>query len=165
MVATLFVQIPNIEGDATEKAHLKWIVVDSVGFGITRHSEQEGGSVTRGFGKAVFDALELSSEVGSHTTPLMMASALGKSYTEILIDQCKSGSDEKAALVPYIKWKLKDALVQSYKVDGSAEDIPKESWSIKYGEVECEYYVTDPKTLKLTKKNDFKWDVGQGAMP
>lgn len=164
MVATLFVQIDGIEGDSVETDHPKWVVVDSIGFGLERHSEQEGGAVTRGFGKATFQPLTFSSEAGNHTVKLMQASAAGKVYDKIVIHQCKAGEEADKALKPYIIWVLQAAMVQSYSIEGSAEDIPKENWSIKYGHISCTYYKTDPKTMKMTKGGDFGWDVGEGKL-
>jgi type VI secretion system secreted protein Hcp len=169
MVATLFVKMTDstgkvLNGDATETAHDKWIVVNSVSFKMSRTSEQEGGAVTRGFGKAKLEAMDFDSEVGSHTTPMILAAASGLRFKEVLIDQCKSDESSNAALKPYIKWKLTDALLQSYGINGDSDDIPKEQWALTYASIECEYWTTDIKTGKLTKANDFKWNTSLGKM-
>lgn len=163
MSATLFVQIADIEGEAVEKAHAKWIVVDSIGFGMARHSLGEGGSAARGFGKAVFQEMIFSSEVGCHSAPLMTAVANAKSFTKITIDQCKSSDDASSGLEMYMQWTLDDAVVVNYQISGSSEGIPRESWSIMYTKIRCAYKATDPKTLKLTKAKEFAWDVGAGS--
>lgn len=169
MVATLFVKLTDttgkeLKGDATEAAHDKWVVVNSVSFKLSRTSEQEGGATTRGFGKSKLEALEFDSEVGSHTAPMMMATASGARFKEVLIHQCKSDETTSSALKPYIIWKLEDAMIQSYGINGESDDIPKEQWSLTYGKIECEYHTTDNKTGKLTKANDFKWDTSLGKM-
>ena len=169
MAATLFVKLTDstgkvLNGDATEKAHDKWIVVNSVSFKLSRTSEQEGGAVTRGFGKAKLELMEFDSEAGSHSTPLMLAAASGLRFKEVLINQCKSDESSGSALKPYIKWKLTDALLQSYGITGESEDIPKEQWAMTYAAIECEYFTTDIKTGKLTKATDFKWNTAEGAM-
>ena len=163
MVATLFVQIADIDGDAVEKKHLNWIVVDSIDFGVERHSQAEGGAVSRGFGKAKLEEMSFTSEVGSHTTKLMKAVTSGTPLAKITIDQCKSSDDAKTGLEVYLQWTLTDALVVSYKFSGSAEDIPKETWSFSYTKITCAYFGTDPKTLKLKKVDEYTWDVGAGA--
>lgn len=169
MVATLFVKMTDstgkfLQGDAKEVVHDKWIVVNSVGFATSRTSEQEGGAVTRGFGKAKLEPMTFESEVGSHSMPVILASISGLRFKEVLIDQCKSDEASNAALKPYIKWKLFDAQVQTYGISGSADDIPTESWTLTYAKIECEYWTTDIKTGKLTKANDFKWDSALGKM-
>ena len=169
MVATLFVKMTRkvggpIEGDATEKAHSKWIVVNSVGFTAERTSEQEGGSKARGFGKAKISPMSFESELGGHSMPLMMASVAGNVMTEVLIHQCKASDDDKAALQPYILWKLKEVMVQTYGVTGDSEDIPKESWTLIYDNIECEYWAPKKRGGPLEKVNEFKWDVSEGVM-
>lgn len=169
MVATLFVKLTDstgkvLNGDATETGHDKWIVVNSISFKLSRTSEQEGGAVTRGFGKAKLEAMEFDSEVGSYTSPMMMASASGLRFKEVLIDLCKSNESSSSALKPYIKWMLSDALLQSYAINGESDDIPKEQWTLTYSVIECEYWSTNNKNGRLTKADDFKWDTSLGKM-
>lgn len=162
MVATMFVQIEGIKGDAIEKKHKDWIVVESVAFGLERHSEQEGGVVTRGFGKAVFKDVTFSSEFGRHTIDLMFHVAGGKRLPKIVVEQCKANEDAASALEPYIIWTLTDAQVNSYGVAASSEDIPKEDWAVRAAKVEIEYKY--PKGGKLETFKNFKWDIGAGEM-
>lgn len=162
MAATMFVKIAGILGDSIEKKHPDWIVVESVGFGLERHSEQEGGVVTRGFGKAVFKDVTFSSELGRHTVDLMFHVAGGKRLPLVTIEQCKANEDEAAALEPYIIWTLTDAQVNTYNVAASSDDIPKEDWAIRAAKVEVEYKY--PKGGKLQTYKNFKWDIGLGAM-
>jgi type VI protein secretion system component Hcp len=176
MVATLFVKMTDssgkeLKGDATEDSakdkklsHNEWIVVNSVSFKLSRTSEQEGGAVTRGFGKAKLEGMEFDSEVGSHSMPLILASASGLRFKEVLIHQCKSDENSNSALKPYIMWILHDAMIQSYGISGDSEDIPKEQWVLTYAKIECEYHKTDLKTGALSKANDFKWDLAKGDM-
>jgi type VI secretion system secreted protein Hcp len=162
MAATLFVKIDDIKGDAVEKKHKDWIVVESIGFGLERHSEQEGGVVTRGFGKAVFKDVTFSSEFGRHTIELMFNVAGGRQLTKVEIHQCKSNDDAAVALEPYILWTLHSAIVQSYNVAASSDDIPKEDWGIRASKIEIEYKY--PKGGKLETYKNFKWDIGAGEM-
>jgi type VI protein secretion system component Hcp len=167
MAATLFVCIgepkkPEIIGDAVEKNHKDWIVVDSIGFGLERHSEQEGGVVTRGFGKAVFKDVTMSSEFGRHTIDLMFHVAGGKRLKKVIIHQCKADEDAAVALEPYIIWTLEDAQINTYGVSASSDDIPKEDWAIRAAKVEIEYKY--PKGGKLQTYKNFKWDIGAGEM-
>lgn len=164
MVATLFVQIEGVTGDAVEDQHKGWIVVESIGFGIERQSEQEGGAVSSGFGKSKFNAMTFGSEAGNHTTNLMTSTASGKPWPKVVIHQCKSGEDAASGLQPYIIWVLQNAYVQTYQIDGGSDDIPKESWSLVYTHISCTYYKTDPKNMKLTKGGDIGWDTGMGKL-
>lgn len=164
MAATMFVKINDIDGDATEKSHEKWIVVSSLNFSIERISEEEGGSAQRGFGKSEFKAVELESQLGKASMQLMLSVANGTYRKEIEIHMCRSGDDAKKGLEPYLIWKVKDCYIQSYSVDGSEDSIPKEKWTLKYNAIEVEYKATDIKTGKLSKYKDFKWDLAAGEM-
>jgi type VI secretion system secreted protein Hcp len=164
MAATMFVKINDIEGDATEKSHDKWIVVSSLAFSLERISEEEGGSAQRGFGKSEFKMVELESQLGKASMQLMLSVANGTYRKEIEIHMCRSGDDPKKGLEPYLIWKVKDCYIQNYSVDGSEDSIPKEKWGIKYNAIEVEYKATDIKTGKLSKYKDFKWDLAAGEM-
>ncbi len=164
MAATMFVKINDIDGDATEKSHEKWLVVSSLTWGVERISEEEGGSAQRGFGKSVFKMVELESHLGKASMQLMLSVANGTYRKEIEIHMCRSGDDPKKGLEAYLIWKVKDCYLQHYSVDGSEESIPKEKWGIKYNAIEVEYKATDIKTGKLTKYKDFKWDLAADEM-
>jgi type VI secretion system secreted protein Hcp len=164
MAATMFVKINDIDGDATEKSHEKWIVVSSLAFSLERISEEEGGSAQRGFGKSEFKMVELESQLGKASMQLMLSVANGTYRKEIEIHMCRSGDDPKKGLEPYLIWKVKDCYIQNYSVDGSEDSIPKEKWGIKYNAIEVEYKATDIKTGKLSKYKDFKWDLAAGDM-
>lgn len=162
MANTLFCQIEGITGDAVERNHKDWIELDTVGFGLERHSEQEGGVVTRGFGKAVFKDVALTSEFGRHTLDLMFHVAGGKRLKKVVIHQTKANEDAAAALEPYIIWTLEDAQINSYNVSASSDDIPKEDWAIRAAKIDIEYKY--PKGGKLSTYKNFKWDIGAGEM-
>ena len=164
MAATMFVKINDIDGDATEKSHEKWIVVSSLAWSVERISEEEGGSAQRGFGKSEFKMVELESQLGKASMQLMLSVANGTYRKEIEIHMCRSGDDPKKGLEPYLIWKVKDCYIQNYSVDGSEDSIPKEKWGIKYNAIEVEYKATDIKTGKLSKYKDFKWDLAAGEM-
>ena len=164
MSNTMFVKINDIEGDATEKSHEKWITVSSISWNIARPTREEGGAAQRGFGKAVFGVVELESQLGSAAAQLMLSVASGTIRKEIVIHQCRSGDDPKKGLEPYLIWTLKESLIHSYHVGGSEESIPKERWGIVYNGIKVEYKATDIKTGKLTKYKEFTWDVAGGEM-
>ncbi len=164
MPDTMFVNINDIKGDATEKSHIDWLVVSSLSWSVERVSEEEGGSAQRGFGKSVFKMVELESALGKASMQLMLSVANGTYRKEIEIHMCRSGDSPSKGLDPYLIWKIKDCYLQSYSVDGAEDSIPKEKWAIKYNAIEVEYKQTDIKTGKLTKYKDFKWDLATGEV-
>lgn len=165
MAATLFVQIDGIIGDAVEKNHKDWIIVDSIDWGLERHqSDAEGGVVTRGFGKAVFNDTSFTSHFGRHTVNLMFFVAGGERLKKVIIHQTKANEDQKQALTPYIIWTLYDCQINTYNVSASSDDIPTETWAIRAAKIDVEYWYPKDGTGKLEKYGNFKWDVGQGVM-
>ena len=164
MPATMFVNINDIKGDASEKSHKDWLVVSSLSWSVERVSEEEGGSAQRGFGKSVFKMVELESELGKASMQLMLSVANGTYRKEIEIHMCRSGDSPSKGLEAYLIWKIKDCYLQSYSVDGSEDSVPKEKWAIKYNAIEVEYKEQDIKTGKLTKYKDFKWDLATGEV-
>ena len=164
MAATMFVNISDIKGDATEKSHVDWLVVTNLSWSVHRISAEEGGSAQRGFGKSVFQTVDLSSELGKASMQLMLSVANGTYRKEIVIHMCRAGDDPKKGLEPYLIWKIKDCYLQSYGVGGSENSIPRENWAIKYNAIEVEYKATDITTGKLTKYKDFKWDLAAGEI-
>ena len=163
-LATMFVKINDIKGDATEKSHVDWLVVNSLSWSVERVSEEEGGSAQRGFGKSTFKVVELESELGKASMQLMLSVANGTYRTEIEIHMCRSGDKPGQGLESYLIWKIKDCYLQSYSVDGSEDSIPKEKWGIKYNAIEVVYNATDIKTGKLSKYKDFKWNLATGQV-
>ncbi len=168
MAATLFVKIDPLKdftGDSIEKNHKDWIVVESVDWGLERHqSDAEGGVVTRGFGKAVFNDVSFTSELGRHSTKLIFQVAGGKRLKEIIIHQTKANEDDNTALEPYVIWTLKDAQVASYNISSSSDDIPKETWAVRPSELQIDYFYPENGTGKLKKYSEFKWDIGVGSI-
>ena len=164
MSATMFVKINDIDGDATEKSHEKWITVSSITWNIARPTREEGGAAQRGFGKAVFGMVELESQLGSAAAQLMLSVANGTIRKEIVIHQCRAGDDPKKGLEPYLIWTLKESLIQSYYVYGAEESIPTERWGLMYNGINVEYKATDIKTGKLTKHKEFGFDLALGEM-
>lgn len=165
MAANMFVQISDIPGDGTEKNHTKWIVINSLTWGVERAVDMTDlGTTQRGHANSNFQKVEVSSELGEASAKIMLSVANGTIRPEIIIHQCRSGESASAGLEPYLKWKLKDVQIDSYSVDGSDEAVPTESWTLAYRSMEVEYSETDPKTAKLSKKNDFKWDLEKGEV-
>lgn len=165
MAANNFMKISDIPGDGTEKNHEKWIVLQGMTWGVERAVDMTDlGSTQRSHANSNFQKVEVSTELGLASTKLMLSVANGTVRPEIIIHQCRSGESASDGLEPYLIWKLKDVQVDSYSVDISEDAVPTESWTLAYRSMECAYSATDPKTNKLTKVDDFKWDLERGTV-
>lgn len=165
MAANMFCEISDIPGDATEKNHNKWIVLESLSWNVERAVEMTDlGSTQRGHANSNFGKVEVTSQLGIASNKLMVSVANGTIRPEIIIHFCRSGESASAGLEAYLIWKLKDVVIDSYSVSGSAEGIPEETWTLAYAAIEIEYKSTDQKTAKLKTENTFKWNVQTGLV-
>jgi type VI secretion system secreted protein Hcp len=63
---------------------------------------------------------------------------------------------------PYLIIKLGNCMIDSYSVSGGEESLPEETWSLAYRNIVIEYKEADFKTGKLTKADEFKWNLEKG---
>ncbi len=163
--ANLFVFVKDVDGDATEDKHPKWIVVQSIDWEVARSVDiNDMGGTQRGHANATFGKVSVTSELGKASNKLKTHVASGKIHPEVLIHCCRSGEDAGSGLENYLSWKLADVQIDSYAVSCSADGVPTETWTLAYRKIEIEYKETDPKTAKLTKVDDFKWDLEKGKV-
>lgn len=165
MAASMFVEISDIKGDATESGHDKWIVVQSLSWNVERAVEMTDlGSTQRGHANSNFGKVELTSQVGLASNKLMVSVANGTVRPSIKIHLCRSGDSASEGLLPYSSWTLKHVIVDSYSISASEDGIPEETWTLAYTAMEHEYKATDQKSGKLKTENTFKWNVQTGKV-
>ena len=165
MAAQMFVYIKDIDGDATEDKHPKWIVVNSVDWEVARSVDvNDMGGTQRGHGNATFGKVSVTSELGKASNKLKLSVANGTIRPEIKIDCCRSGEDAASGLEAYLLWKLADVQIDSYTVNCAADAVPTETWTLAYRKIEIEFKETDHATAKLTKVDDFKWNLASGKV-
>ncbi|KIC15949.1 MULTISPECIES: Hcp family type VI secretion system effector [unclassified Leisingera] len=165
MAANMFVQISDIEGDATEENHKKWIVIQSASWNVERAVEMTDlGSTQRMHANSNFGKIELTSQMGKASNDLALSVANGTVRPEIIMHWCRSGDSASQGLLVYSVWKMKDVVVDSYSISASEDGIPEETWSLAYAAIEHEYKSTNQKTGKLTTEGTFKWNVQTGKV-
>lgn len=165
MAANMFVKISDIPGDATEKSHDKWIVIQSLSWNVERAVEMSDlGSTQRGHANSNFGKVEVTSQMGIASNKLATSVANGTVRPEIELHMCRSGESASSGLEAYSIWKLKDVVIDSYSISGSEDGIPEETWTLAYAAIEHEYKSTDQKTAKLKTENTFKWNVQTGQV-
>src|SRR5688572_18103526 len=108
MAANMFIKINDIEGDATEEHHQKWIVAESCGWNVERAIDMtDFGSTQRGHANSNFGKFTVSTELGKASAKLMLSVANGTPRDEILVHWCRSGDNLSEGLLVYCIWKLK----------------------------------------------------------
>jgi type VI secretion system secreted protein Hcp len=165
MAANMFIEISDIPGDATEKNHEKWIVIESLNWSAARAVDMTDiGSTQRGHANTNFEKVEVTSQMGLASNKLMLSVANGTVRPEITIHMTRSGESSSAGLDAYSIWKLKDVLIDSYSINYTGNGIPEETWGLSYAAIEHEYKSTDQKKGKLKTENTFKWNVQTGMV-
>lgn len=166
MAANIFLQISDIDGDATESKHEKWIVLQSASWNVERAVEMtDMGSTQRGHANSNFGKIEVTSQMGKASNDLALSVANGTVRPEIIMHWCRSGDSSSEGLLVYSIWTLKHSVIDSYSISASEDGIPEETWSIAYTAIEHEFKATDQKTGKLaTKAPNFTWNVATGKV-
>lgn len=163
MAANMFVQIKDIKGDATETKHKEWIVIESANWNVERAVEMTDiGSTQRMHANSNFGKIELTSQMGKASNGLALSVANGTVRPEIIMHWCRSGDSASEGLQVYSIWTMKEVVVDSYAISGSADGIPEETWSLAYAAVRHEFHSTNQKDGTLKKENEFKWNVQTG---
>ena len=114
MAANMFVEISDIEGDATEENHKNWIVIQSASWNVERAVEMTDlGSTQRMQANSNFGKIELTSQMGKASNERAKSVANGTVRPEIIMHWCRSGDSQSEGLLAYSEWKLKDVVVDS----------------------------------------------------
>ncbi|ASJ73255.1 Hcp family type VI secretion system effector [Granulosicoccus antarcticus] len=163
MAETIFVEIPEVTGDADDDKHKGWIVVHSMSFSVERMIDMNDlSSNQRSHANTRFNQIELVSSLGTASNNLMSAVVSGKSYREIKLHVCRPSKHSGNVLEAYSNWTLKDAIIDRYELQVDNGGTPEEAWAIAYSKIEHEYKSIDKKNGNLEKVNTFKWNLSTG---
>lgn len=165
MAANMFLFISDIEGDATEKNHEKWIVLESATFEVERAVDMSDlGSNQRAHANTNFQKVEVTSQIGKASNKIAQSVANGTVRPEIKMHWCRSGDDPGKGLEAFSQWKFKHVIIDKYSISASADGIPEETWALAYIGVEHEFKETNQQSGKLTTMNTFKWNLRTGQV-
>lgn len=131
--SAIFVRIPNIEGEATDRGHEQWIDVLAVSAGLSNSGTTHTGG-GREAGTARLQDLSLTKWVDKASAPLMTAMARGDHLDDIVMEVTNNSGT-------YLEYRLRDVLVTSYSTGGSGgEDRLTENVSLNFSKVDWIYY-------------------------
>ena len=163
MAENTFIKVKDIPGEATEKQHEGWIPLKSIDWGIERSVDMTDLSTTqRGFANANFNKVAVTSDLSKASAKICTYVASGKVDPEVLIHLCRAGDDASKGMEPYLIFKLKHCMIDSYAVQGGEESVPNESWTLAYRAIEVQYKPGDFGTGKLQSPEVFKWNLKEG---
>jgi type VI secretion system secreted protein Hcp len=157
MAVDYFIDIDGVEGESEDSTHNKKIQVLSFSWS----SSQPGtfGNGTGGTaGKASFSDFSFTMQTCKATPKLMQTCASGKHLKQAILYCRKSTGD--GGQQDYMTWTMKPIIVSSYNTGGSSgAEIPIDSVTLNYGEVNIEYKTQGDVQGSLTTAGTFKWDI------
>ena len=157
-----FMQMKGIEGEATDKGHDKWILIESMSSAIHRSVTDGARDMERVRGRTTTADVVVVRQLDKSSTKLMEACANGTFYSEVEIHFCTTVQDKQE---PYLKYKLHDVIVTSYGFHGNADSQPRpsEEVTLGYTKVEWEYVQINAKTGKKEGSVPASYDPGKGS--
>jgi type VI secretion system secreted protein Hcp len=131
-----FLKIEGIAGESRDSKHKDEIEVLSFAFGVSNAGTPARGGGT-GAGKATFEDFHFVHRLDKASPTLMLACASGQHFKQALLTLRKAGKGQ----LEYLKIKLTDVLVSSYRLAGSGggDDVPLGELSLNYGTVRMDY--------------------------
>jgi type VI secretion system secreted protein Hcp len=128
-----FLKIEGINGDAKQAGYVGDFAISSYSIGVGGGAG--GGASGAGAGKTSFHDLTFTKPVDKSSPALFAAAVQGKHFTSATLHVRKAG--EKP--VEYLKLKLSDVLVSSYKTGTGHDAVPTESVSLNFTKIEMTF--------------------------
>ena len=117
MHTAMYMKVPGIDGDATEKNHSKWIKITGLNVGVNRNITADPGHIAnRESTRPAISKLTIEKSLDSASSKLFGEACTGKAKDKIVIECCKTGDN---GLTPVAQFTLNNAIVSGYKVANS----------------------------------------------
>jgi len=156
-----FMKLGDIEGQATDKGHDKWIIIQSMSSPIYRTIPESARDQQRTQGSTVLGDIAVVRELDKSSTKLQEACANGKFFPEVQIHFCATLGNKQE---PYLTYTLKNVIVTSYSFHGNASGspLPSEEVTLGYSEIEWNYIVIDTDKGTTGGNVPGKYNPGKG---
>ncbi|MHA7647408.1 Hcp family type VI secretion system effector [Nitrosopumilus sp. S4] len=143
--AAAFMKLGDIKGEATDREHKDWIIIESMSSPIFRSVDEKAKDAQRSRGDTTLGDIVVVRELDKATPKIAESCANGKFFDEVEIHFTRSVGETREE--PYLTYKLKDVIVTSYSFHGNAagDPLPTEEITLGYTEVEWTYITVDPK--------------------
>jgi type VI secretion system secreted protein Hcp len=158
---SIFMQVDSgkltIKGESQERQHPDWIVLQSATITSERSVPEGARAAQRTRGETELGDVDCAMQQNRASLKLMQSCASGLIFDKVTIDFCRSGPDAAKGMEIYWQIILTDALITSYEVSGSGEDVPEDTFKLNYSQIEMKYFISNTKG-DLTQDSTFKWD-------
>jgi type VI secretion system secreted protein Hcp len=140
-----FAKIQGIDGESTDKNHDGWINIESISNPISRSIPDGAVDQERARGSTTLGDMVLSRPLDKSSVKLAAACAQGNFYDEVEIHLTTQIKKEEK---PFLKYKLKNAIITSYNISGGASGNPQpsEMITLNFTKIEWEYVILDRNT-------------------
>ena len=147
-----FVKIGDIEGQATDKNHKGWILLDMLTSSIDRSIPQGAKDSQRTQGETTLGDIVIIRTLDKSTPKLAEACCTGANLDEVKVEICRgTGTKQK-----YAELVLTGCIVSEYQLSGQGGEtgLPMEVVAFNYGKIVWTYIETDRTTgLPLGRVN------------
>lgn len=156
-----FAKMGDIKGEATDKDHKDWILIESMSAPITRTIPAGAKDQQRTRGETKLGDVVLVRELDKSSTKLAEACANGTFFKEVEIHFCTTVKNKQE---PYLKYKLTNVIVTSYSFHGNSSGDPQPSEEVTLGftAIEWTYIVLNRDTGAVEGNVPGKYSVGEG---
>jgi type VI secretion system secreted protein Hcp len=157
---SVYVQIPNITGGATEQNHTGWIQVDSLQFGVGRALNNPLGHATsREAGQPNVSEIHVTKSMDSASIELFGWSVSKFDAKKIQIDVTSTGRTDK----PFATYMCENAVISGYSVSAPRDGQPSESISFNFTKITEKYtsYGADNVTVLATVVKGYDLALGK----
>ncbi|HEY0119778.1 MAG TPA: type VI secretion system tube protein Hcp [Cellulomonas sp.] len=138
MAEKWFLKLDGIPGGSTDARHRHEIDVESWSWGLTG-AVTHGSGGGAGAGKASFEDLQIVAALSAASPKLFLACAAGTHVVEAVLSGLRPGPAPLQLLV----LTLRDVVVSGYHVGDELLDVPKDRFSLAFGQVELRYTPQD----------------------
>ncbi len=135
-----YLQIKGIDGDVTEKDHVKWINVTGFNWGLSqRLFGNAQGREQHGTGQADVREFVITKELDSSSPNLALYCAQNKAVSDVTLHVITKQNEKNHKTMEI---KLKDCIISSVQLSGMANGstaLPEETVAIRFAEISQEY--------------------------
>jgi type VI secretion system secreted protein Hcp len=155
-----YMKLDDLEGEATDQSHPKWVLVDAMSFAIHR-SIQPGAKDNERRGATTISDVTIVRQLDRSSVPLQVACAVGTVFDQVEIHFC---TDLAGKREPFLKYKLWNVIVSSYTLGPclAGASKPTESIELNSSAVEWTYVTMDRNSLGPGENITGSYDLGSG---
>ena len=153
-----YLKFDGIDGEAQDRDHKNWSNLTSFSQG---HFVPTDAATGRARGRVVFEDIVVTKELDKASPKLAEACAQGKVFPKVDIHWTRVAADGAQT---YYSYELKNVLVTSYSLGGSAQSdpVPTETLSLNFEEIKATYTEYD-ETGRAKGKVEYTWKIEEGV--